>query len=182
MAQNVMYPGMPLMMQKSGMSSGYLIVVGIGILAIIYLLFKDKIDPILFGTTPSSDSPVTPPTSGQLGLPTPTPPPPPNPPTPPLKPGYSYKGCYADDGSRKLPQFLGNLSIEDCAAQTKAKGFKAFGIQYSAESGLLGVGGECRTGNDSGYSALGPANNCALSGGRYFGDWWSNAVYEWDRL
>lgn len=180
-----MYAPMP-MAQSQGMSTGMKLGIATAVLVILYFLFKDKVDAYLAGTkvdvTPAGPTTVVPGPNGPVAV-TPavvTV----DPAKPPVPPSYSYKGCYVDDdGNRVLPRILGpQVTIEDCAAQARAAGFKVFGIQYSAGQGMLGRGGECWIGNDSSYNRLGPANNCETSGGRQFGGAWSNAVYEWDRL
>ncbi len=173
--------------QQEGMSTGVKVGIAVGVLVVLYLLFKDKVDAALKPTnvvvTPVGPTNVVPNPSGSgstavtPAVVTVTPA------APQAAPSYAYKGCYVDDGNRVLPRLIGpQVTIEDCAAQARAAGNKVFGIQYSAGQGMLGRGGECWIGNDSGYDRLGAATNCENSGGRQFGGAWSNAVYSWDRL
>jgi len=162
--------------------------IAVGILILLYIVFKEKVDAWI-----ASQRTVVTPVGPSVNVVTPDGKPttvtpavvtqPVVPPAPLPPPSYKFKGCYVDDGSRVLPQNIGyQVALGDCANQARAAGFKAFGIQYSAGQGMLGTGGECWTGNDSGYNRLGAANNCEVANGNTFGGAWSNAVYEWDRL
>lgn len=81
-----------------------------------------------------------------------------------------YQGCFKDNGSRMIPKFHGNVSKkEDCFAKAKQAGDNVVGLQY---------GGQCFTGNNSRYDALGKetnTGNCGPLGGS-----WSNQVYTLD--
>ena len=80
--------------------------------------------------------------------------------------GYEYQGCWGDDGSRTLPNYLGQVSTkEQCAQKAKDNTFNAFGLQYY---------GECWAGNypDNNYKRNGERGQCSP-----LGDGWTNQVY-----
>ena len=80
---------------------------------------------------------------------------------------YHYKGCFKDNGTRMVPNFLGNVASVDACKDLAIKGkFDTFSLQY---------GGQCFVGNKSAYNKLGEETNkanCPTLGGT-----WSNQVY-----
>jgi hypothetical protein len=83
-------------------------------------------------------------------------------------PNPGYVGCYKDNGSRMIPTYRGNVQNKDaCAALATKAGDNVIGLQY---------GGQCFTGKNPRYDALGVETNSAncppLGGG------WSNQVYK----
>jgi hypothetical protein len=77
---------------------------------------------------------------------------------------YEYKGCYRDDGSRTISNYLGDTqSTDECWNRVKARGFNVMGRQYF---------GQCFGGNNTDWDRLGTAGCCEPLGGG-----WTNQVY-----
>jgi hypothetical protein len=77
---------------------------------------------------------------------------------------YTYKGCYRDDGSRTISDYLGDTqSTEECWNRVKGKGYNIMGRQYF---------GQCFGGNNKDWNRLGPIECCEPLGGG-----WSNQVF-----
>lgn len=77
---------------------------------------------------------------------------------------WEYKGCFKDDQTRTIPNYLGEVRTkEECAKMAEAKGFNTFGLQYYSQ---------CFGGKSSPYNRLGAATNCGTMGTA-----WTNNVY-----
>ena len=98
------------------------------------------------------------------------------------KPCYpaNYKGCYRDCRGRDLPQYVGDMSKQQCADEARRRNKKYYGIQYQN-----GVGGgtrdraQCWLGDS--YGSQGTYNNCknlGAQGNIPYGQSCSNAVYQ----
>lgn len=85
---------------------------------------------------------------------------------------YNYVGCFKDNGARMIPNWNKPgqaMSVEQCKQEARNKGHDTFGVQY---------GGQCFSGQNPKYDALGPetnTGNCGPLGGS-----WSNQVYKTD--
>jgi hypothetical protein len=100
----------------------------------------------------------------KMGMPPPIPPPCQFKP-PPSGNGYAYQGCYKDDSSRTITNYLGNTdSTDECAQKVAAAGFNVMGRQYF---------GQCFGGNNTDWDRLGPAECCPPTGGA-----WTNQVFK----
>ncbi|MEM3062386.1 MAG: WSC domain-containing protein [Nitrososphaerota archaeon] len=92
----------------------------------------------------------------------------------------NYIGCYKDNPARDLPIKITSqgqeMSIEECRAAAKAKGYPYFGIQWAGGFGDPNKG-ECFAGPS--YGKYGSATNCVPdSTGKMLGGTWSNAIYK----
>jgi hypothetical protein len=79
-----------------------------------------------------------------------------------------HLGCWKDDSARTMDTRLSDVtSVDECAKQVKAKGWKTFGVQYDHE---------CWSAQDADktYNNLGEASGCKNGRG---GDWMQN-VYQ----
>jgi hypothetical protein len=84
--------------------------------------------------------------------------------------GFTYRGCYADKGSRPLPNRLNDINkVEQCYEQARARGYKTFGTQYYHE---------CWAGNNDDWNRDGKLDNdgCGDLGTAY-----NNQVYTINR-
>jgi WSC domain len=99
-------------------------------------------------------------------------------PTPEPTPASSYLGCFIDNGTRSLPNFLmtSGATVEGCIAAARALGQAFAGVEY---------GVQCFSGNTILY---GPAFNCSMPcqadpGETCGGDWslnvYSTGVIQW---
>ena len=81
---------------------------------------------------------------------------------------YKYMGCYKDDKSKLIPNFLGKVtSPDECRKLAIKASYDTFSLQY---------GGECYGGNKPYYYKLGKETNqgnCPTLGGVQ-----SNQVYQ----
>lgn len=81
--------------------------------------------------------------------------------------GYTYRGCFKDDSSRTISNYLGNTdSTDECYQKVKSSGFNVMGRQYY---------GQCFGGNNTDWNRLGSAGCCEINGGG-----WTNQVYTLD--
>ena len=93
----------------------------------------------------------------------------------------NYKGCYKDcSGGRDLPQYVGDMSKQQCADEARRRNKKYYGLQYQN-----GVGGgtrdraQCWLGDS--YGSQGTRDNCknlGAQGNIPYGQSCSNAVYQ----
>ncbi|GIL59429.1 hypothetical protein Vafri_14100 [Volvox africanus] len=128
---------------------------------------------------PNSPPPLKrspPPRSPPPRRPPPPSPPPPNSPPPPFQNAGYPLGCFADDDTRKIPNFLGSnlpMTLALCASLAKQAGYVIYGVQY---------GGQCFGGTDiSKATSLGPSGNCNMDctgdSSQKCGGGWANNVY-----
>ena len=96
----------------------------------------------------------------------------------------NYWGCYADSGTRAIPDFVGsgNTTYGAClTSPSSTQTNSVFGVQYAINQG--GNAGQCfvnneNTGDFTSARQYGLASNCTKdSSGNYVGGGWSNAVY-----
>lgn len=77
---------------------------------------------------------------------------------------YKYMGCFKDDHSRTITNYLGDTpSTEECWNRVKTNGFNVMGRQYF---------GQCFGGNNKDWNRLGSAGCCEPIGGG-----WTNQVF-----
>jgi hypothetical protein len=80
--------------------------------------------------------------------------------------GYEYQGCWADSGSRALPNRAENVnSVDQCYNIAKQRNASAFGLQYY---------GECWYGNNTDWNKYGKRDNASCGP---LGVAWVNQVY-----
>jgi len=81
-----------------------------------------------------------------------------------------FLGCFADNGNRDLPWFVGNMSRDQCMNTANNQNMPFYGLQY---------GGQCFLGNS--YGRYGFANNCNtpcwFNGNENCGGTWANQIY-----
>jgi len=88
-------------------------------------------------------------------------------------------GCFNDNSTRRIPDYLGNVygadSLQQCitkAKNTPGKNYDTIGLQYYHE---------CWAGNQSTapykYNSAGTANNCTAGDDHNFGQAWTQKVY-----
>lgn len=86
----------------------------------------------------------------------------------------NYMGCYGDSGNRAMPQYVGDMTYDQCFQQAKTKNQKYFGLQYAINPPVA----QCFLSNDIGSTTkYGLAGNCRNVNGTQYGMAWSNAVY-----
>ena len=85
----------------------------------------------------------------------------------------NYVGCFKDSWGRDLPEFVGNMSQEECGNEAKRRNMKYYGLQD--QGGIGGRRGQCFLGNI--YGRYGHANNCKVIDNIPYGQAWSNAIY-----
>lgn len=90
-----------------------------------------------------------------------------------LRAAYTEAGCYGDDGTRKLPTFLADVSgPRSCFQTALAGGYSVWGLQ---------IGSQCFAGSDyARATSLGPSPGClqACTNGDLCGGAWENRVLE----
>lgn len=86
----------------------------------------------------------------------------------------SYRGCFRDSGRRDMRYWVGVQSYRGCEYQARRRGMRYFGLQY--QRGYGGDRGECFV--DNRYGRYGRHWNCNRMYGRYYGQGWSNTVYD----
>src|SRR5262249_23195145 len=85
----------------------------------------------------------------------------------------NYVGCYTDDPSRALPNWLidSGATLESCLAAAQAQGYAYAGLQWY---------GQCFAGNTVGFKQA-PESDCNLpctaNPSKTCGGTWRNAVY-----
>jgi len=78
---------------------------------------------------------------------------------------WTSQGCFTDNNTRVLPNFIGNVSnVLQCQQQASATGYNVYGVQN---------GNECWAGTNLSYDSLGTATNCNNGMGGY----WSFNAY-----
>tara|TARA_Y100000389_G_scaffold205096_1_gene263083 strand:+ start:1354 stop:3612 length:2259 start_codon:yes stop_codon:yes gene_type:complete len=87
----------------------------------------------------------------------------------------SYRGCFRDGGRRDLRYYIGPRSYGGCQWEAKRRNLRYFGLQYQRGSGG-GDRAQCFV--DNSYGRYGRHWNCSRSYGRYYGQAWSNTVYD----
>jgi WSC domain len=94
-------------------------------------------------------------------------------PTPTPIPAPMYMGCYTDNGTRALPNFLmtTGATLETCVALARAGGFAYAGLQY---------GVQCFAGNVVGFEpdvANACDMPCVANPNETCGGTWHNSIY-----
>ena len=80
----------------------------------------------------------------------------------------NYVGCFRDSGNRDLPEYVGNMSQEECGNEAKKRNMKYYGLQD--QGGIGGRRGQCFLGNI--YGRYGHANNCKVIDNIPYGQAW----------
>jgi hypothetical protein len=82
------------------------------------------------------------------------------------------QGCYADTGTRAIPNFLGGMHLNECEAAATAKGYNVIGMQAGDPN--TGVA-ECWAGLDADFAQYGLSENCTND----IGGGWAQMVYKY---
>ena len=83
--------------------------------------------------------------------------------------GYDRKGAFVDNGSRPIPNYLGNFNtLPDCINAAQTQGYNTVGYQNM---------NQCFGGNNSAYDSFGFQKDTTLNVSAYPGAW-TNIVYK----